>query len=273
MFLVSDHVNYGIWYKPAGMLCQGSKWSDHTTATQVAAGISGRRCHLVHRLDRAACGLLLIAYTGSALRALTSLFEKRTIHKFYQASIDGTLTQGLPLTIDSPIDGKSALTVVHTAEQRVQHNSEHNAQHKAQHNSEHNAQHEGNSDYSVLSLSIETGRKHQIRKHLSQMGHPIVGDRLYALNQRPQPGTAHVLSDSGESTSETVASGQSVSENFASDSSANEKDTGDRFASEKVAYENLQLVACGLRFLCPFTKAPVSVSINADAALAGTLAV
>lgn len=207
MHCVSEHANYGIWFKPAGMLCQGSKWSDHTTATQVASGISGRQCHLVHRLDRAACGLLLIAYTRNALRAFTSLFEQRAMHKRYQASIEGKLNLTLPLTINTPIDGKSALTIVH--EQRPC----------------------GISANGILSLSIETGRKHQIRKHLSQLGHPIVGDRLYGLkNDTPS--------------------------------------LSDQLATENVS-SNLQLVACGLRFLCPFANTELKVSIDADAALAG----
>ena len=163
MHCVSAHANYGIWFKPAGMLCQGSKWSDHTTAIQVAAGIIGRQCHLVHRLDRAACGLLLIAYTRNALRAFTALFEQREMHKRYQASIEGKLAHALPLTINTPVDGKSAHTIVHEAQQR------------------------GTSECSILSLSIETGRKHQIRKHLSQLGHPIVGDRLYGQNDSVSP--------------------------------------------------------------------------------------
>ena len=202
MHCVSAHANYGIWFKPGGMLCQGSKWSDHTVATQVAAGIIGRQCHLVHRLDRAACGLLLIAYTRNALRAFTALFEQRAMHKHYQALIEGNLSHALPLTIDTPIDGKSALTIVHEKRQ-----SDAGAN-------------------GILSLSIETGRKHQIRKHLSQLGHSIVGDRLYGMN----------------------------------DNVSTMKD--------QTTTRNLQLVACRLRFLCPFANTEVDVSIDADAALA-----
>ncbi|MFK7858432.1 MAG: RluA family pseudouridine synthase [Granulosicoccus sp.] len=155
MHCVSDHVNYGIWFKPAGMHCQGSKWSDHTVATQVAEGIKGKHCYLVHRLDRAASGLLLIAYTKNALRNLAAMFEKRLVIKTYQATIEGDFNHPLPLVLDAPIEGRTALTIVNHVSK------------------------DASIDCSVLTLSIESGRKHQIRRHLAELRHPIIGDRLY----------------------------------------------------------------------------------------------
>jgi len=197
MKCVSDHVNYGIWLKPAGMLCQGTKWSDHTVATQVAGRITGKHCHLVHRLDRAACGLLLIAYTKNALRNLAALFENRQVNKTYRATVHGRFTLDLPLSINSPVEGRSAQTTV----QQVSEDEHDNR--------------------SVLTVSIDSGRKHQIRRHLAEIGYPIVGDRLYG----------------GPENQETPPA-------------------------------DLQLVACHLGFKCPFTAQAVSVSINADEALA-----
>lgn len=201
MHCVSDHVNYGIWFKPSGMLCQGSKWSDHTVATQVAATVVGKHCHLVHRLDRAACGLMVIAYTKNALRNLAALFEKRQVSKRYQATVAGEVTVELPLILDAPIDGKSALTTIQQVNCDVQNHR------------------------SMVTVSIDSGRKHQIRRHLAQLGHPIIGDRLYG----------HQLELENSSI-------------------------------------NLQLVACHLSFICPFTTETVSVSIDADSALSGDLA-
>ena len=165
---VSDHVNYGIWFKPSGMLCQGSKWSDHTIAPQVASRQRQGSCFIVHRLDRAACGLLVLAYTKNALRALTSLFEQRAINKHYQATVHGQFDKPLPLQIDTPIETQSAKTVINTCHIDEANNT------------------------SVLSLSIETGRKHQIRRHLCDIGYPIVGDRLYDKTRDREAHTANL---------------------------------------------------------------------------------
>ena len=167
---VDEHKNYGIWYKPAGMLCQGSKWSDHTVVTQVVSRESGHPCYLVHRLDKAASGLILLAYTKNALKELAALFQHRQIAKNYQAVVLGNVDKPLPLLIDSPIDNKHASTTIVSATRT-----------------------EGaaniNEQYTTVQVSIETGRKHQIRKHLASIGHPIVGDRLHGLpsqsNEQP----------------------------------------------------------------------------------------
>lgn len=160
MWCVSDHVNYGIWYKPSGMLCQGSKWSDHTTVTEVAASMRKKPCYLVHRLDRAACGLLVLAYTKNALRALAELFAQRQIIKHYSARVRGEALLDFPMTLDTPIDDRSAKTSLH------------------------GKRFDSLSNTSTLHLTIATGRKHQIRKHLAGIGFPIVGDRLHT----PAPG-------------------------------------------------------------------------------------
>lgn len=153
--LISDQGNYSIWYKKPGVLSQGSKWSDHCTITATAAAVHGKKCLLVHRLDRAASGLIVLAHTPNACKALTTMFEQRKVQKIYRATVHGKFNQPLPYSIDTAIDGKSALTVI-LENQYIE-----------------------ESEWSVLKVDIKTGRKHQIRSHLASVGFPVVGDRLF----------------------------------------------------------------------------------------------
>ena len=153
--LVSDQGNYSVWYKPSGTLSQGSKWSDHCTITETAAGIHGKKCLLVHRLDRAACGLMVLAHTPNACKALAALFEKREVLKIYRATVYGKVTCSMPWEIKKTIEDKAAHTVVMSADYMEK------------------------PDQSRLMVDIKTGRKHQIRNHLASEGYPVVGDRLF----------------------------------------------------------------------------------------------
>jgi len=153
--LIADEGDYSVWYKPYGMLSQGSKWGDHCTINRwVEQNHQPQRpAFIVNRLDRAAQGLMLIAHTKSAAAALSGLFEKRAISKQYTALVSGSFpTQ---LTLNTAVDEKHALSkaslLTYASETKQ----------------------------SLVSVEIETGRKHQIRKHLSGAGFPIIGDRLY----------------------------------------------------------------------------------------------
>ncbi len=156
--LIYDAVNYSIWFKPYGVFCQGSKWSDHCVLHRLVEKSLQRNCFPVHRLDRAAQGLVIVAHSKTLARQLSSLFELRQIHKVYRAIVHGELSTAagkgtFPITVNSPIKGKPAISHITPIECRP--------------------------PYSMLEVNIETGRKHQIRRHLADIGHPIVGDRLY----------------------------------------------------------------------------------------------
>jgi len=160
--LISDEQDYSVWYKPCGMLSQGSKWSDHCTITRwVAQHLKPERpAFIVHRLDRAATGLILVAHTKTATAALAKLFQQRTINKTYHAIVQGHFPSDPDvLTLDTDIDDKHAVSHVRLIEYSQIRNC------------------------SLVQVEIETGRKHQIRKHLSEAGYSIVGDRLYSNEQ------------------------------------------------------------------------------------------
>ena len=154
--LIADEGDYSIWYKPYGMLSQGSKWSDHCTINRWAEQhlTPERPSFLVHRLDRAASGVILVAHKKGSAAALAKLFEKREIDKRYRVIVHGNFGV-YPRAINNEIDGRAASSRASLL----------------------NYDHE--QDRSLLEVKIESGRKHQIRRHLAEIGFPVVGDRLY----------------------------------------------------------------------------------------------
>ena len=65
-----------IWYKPYGIYCQGSKWGDHHTIHRMAEQQLQRPCFIVHRLDRATTGLVIVAHKKKIAAALAALFAQ-----------------------------------------------------------------------------------------------------------------------------------------------------------------------------------------------------
>ena len=89
--LVADEGAYSVWYKPFGMLAQGSKWGDHSAITRAAekALSPDRPALVVHRIDRAATGLMLLAHRKKAAAGLSDLFLRRAVDKTYRAKVHG----------------------------------------------------------------------------------------------------------------------------------------------------------------------------------------
>lgn len=164
--MIHDGGAYSIWYKPAGMLAQGSQWGDHCSILrwvevnhEPADDARQRECFLVHRLDADASGLMIIAHDSKVAAKLSLLFQGRDIKKHYQAwVVDDCELPGGGMTLDFELDGKSAIT--HIKKIGVANNA------------------------TLLDVHIETGRKHQIRRHLANIGHPIVGDKVYGTKAK-----------------------------------------------------------------------------------------
>ncbi len=152
--LISDEGNYSVWFKPVGMLSQGSKYGDHTSIYRWAEVHlkPQRNAFLVHRLDRATQGLILLAHSKKAAALLSEMFKERQIKKYYQAIVKGAPQ---PQTIDSSLDDKQAITRILSSETTEQRG------------------------YNHLTIQLLTGRKHQIRRHLAGIGYPVLGEPLY----------------------------------------------------------------------------------------------
>jgi len=161
--LISDEGEYSVWNKPSGMFSQGTKWGDHSSIARwvelfglAKYNLDLRPTFLVHRLDRATSGIILVAHSKKMAASLSFLFEHRQIEKQYEAVVKGEFPSELiSQPILDEIDGKSATTIVLSSK------------------------YDPSSRQSRLLVKIETGRKHQIRKHLANRGFPIIGDRFY----------------------------------------------------------------------------------------------
>ncbi len=160
--LVRDLGAFSIWIKPAGLFSQGSRWGDHCTLhRRVERHLEPRRpAFPVHRLDRATRGLMLVAHRKGTAAALAALFRERRVEKRYTALVHGRFPAG-ETVCDSPIDGRPARSRIRCL------------------------RHLEGSDRSLVEVTIDSGRKHQVRRHLAQLGHPLVGDRLHGNGTDP----------------------------------------------------------------------------------------
>ena len=157
--------------KPEGILTH-SKGAFNPEATVASwlrpylKDIVGDRAGIVHRLDRATSGVMICAKTDQAMRWLQKQFSTRKVKKTYEAIINGSMEPNQAV-IDMPIERNPK----HPATFRVGHNG------KQALTAYETTQQTGK--YTLLILKPTTGRTHQLRVHLSQLGHPIVGDVLY----------------------------------------------------------------------------------------------
>lgn len=160
--LIADVGGYSVWHKPYGLRSQGSKWGDHCTMVRWAERHlqPERPAFTVHRLDRAANGLILVAHSKSMAAALAALFRKREVEKRYRVLVAGDFSKHPdPLRVEQPIDDKEAVSEF--SHQQVC----------------------AEGRQSLIDVRIETGRKHQIRRHLAGLNHPVIGDRLYGAGE------------------------------------------------------------------------------------------
>lgn len=152
--------HYGVWYKPAGVMSQGTAAGDHCSLLYAVEQL-GKEPFLVHRLDRETEGIMLVAYDSRGAAALSLLFQQQKVHKTYLAIACGKLaSSGL---IDQPLDGKPAQTryevLKELPEQRL-----------------------------LVKLEPLTGRLHQIRRHLAHVHAGVWGDPKYGKGNKNREG-------------------------------------------------------------------------------------
>ncbi len=156
--LLHKESHYSIWHKPSGMLTQGTQFGDHCSLLRHIEQFFKNRYDIkvVHRLDKDASGIILFAHNRFAAKKFSELFSHHSITKIYMVKVHGIIGErGDIFLLSEPVDGKKASTEV-----KVVKIDNANA-------------------CSHLEINLLTGRKHQIRRHLSDYGYPIVGDVLY----------------------------------------------------------------------------------------------
>ncbi len=129
--------------------------------------------YIVHRLDKFASGILVFAKTSDIQLNLKDLFSRHDIRRMYWAIVQGRVEQEVG-TVRSYLAEDGSLRM-HSVKDRK----------RGKLSVTHYRVLRRFPDISVLEVTLETGRKNQIRAHLSEMGHPIVGDRAYGSGIDP----------------------------------------------------------------------------------------
>lgn len=195
--------------KPAGLLAVPGRGPDKQDCLSSRAQALWPDALIVHRLDMATSGLLVMARGLPVQRALSLAFEQRRVHKRYQAVVAGALAEpegsiDLPLMIDWLNRPRSIVHQQHGKPSLTRWRRLAAAP----------WQPDAPADRPVITTRLElepvTGRTHQLRVHLQAIGHPIVGDPLYATSEQ-QGWSGRLLLHACELSLPHPASGQTLS--------------------------------------------------------------
>lgn len=162
--------------KPAGLVVHPGAGNQKGTLVNALIGSKrklsdvggGDRPGIVHRLDKDTSGLLVVAKTNRAHRALSKAFSSREVHKEYSAIVQGVIDR-MEGRVDRPV-GRDPVQRVKMTALNPQHPREAITHYTVDEKFRHST---------LVTLRPVTGRTHQIRVHMAFMGHPVAGDPVY----------------------------------------------------------------------------------------------
>ena len=163
-FIIENNDNFVVINKPAGIPVQsGTKsFKNIIDILKNTEYFNNSKPYIVHRLDKETSGVMLIAKNREYAQLFTSLFRIRKIHKLYIAVTHGTVNSKLQIMKDDLVLYEKNRKIIQKAISYIK-------------------VLKSNNKYSFVELKPITGRKHQLRKQLFNIGHPVVGDDKYSF--------------------------------------------------------------------------------------------
>lgn len=159
--------------KPHGLLVHRSPIAADATefALQMVRDHLNQKVYLAHRLDRKTSGVLLLCKSKKAEREVQKLFMDRAVRKKYVALVRGYIDSEGIIDYDLTHDDKTKSAITHYKRTQTYEINLPSGQFQT-------------SRYSLVELYPETGRFHQLRKHMAHLRHPILGDRPHGCNKQ-----------------------------------------------------------------------------------------
>ena len=166
-YILENNNNFIVINKPVGIAVQsGTKsFKNIIDVLKDSKYFENTKPYIVHRLDKETSGVLIVAKNREYAQLFTSLFRIRKMHKTYIAIVHGKVLKKITTLKDDLISYENEKKIIQNAisHLRILKSS---------------------ADYTYVELNPITGRKHQLRKQLYNIGNPILGDDKYFINRR-----------------------------------------------------------------------------------------
>jgi 23S rRNA pseudouridine955/2504/2580 synthase len=175
-YVIENNENFIVINKPIGIPVQsGTKsFKNIIDILKNTKYFENSKPFIVHRLDKETSGLLIIAKNRKFAQLFTSLFRIRKIHKTYLAIVYGKVNKSIKVMKDDLVYYEKSKKIIQKAVSNLKIIK-------------------SNEGYTYLELNPITGRKHQLRKQLLNIGCPIIGDDKYFLNDRKRIKTKNLM--------------------------------------------------------------------------------